>query len=129
MTLDLLTASGLTAAFSTLLALVFILITPARAWFEAKSAEQQQALVGVGILLIAMVAVGLGCAGVITLVPCTVKGIGDYFIGVVFAAVLGDRVSKGWFAAARYFSDRTDRIAAASRGFTNGPKNAGKLLG
>jgi len=125
MTLDLLTAGGLTAAFSTLLALVFILIEPARAWFEAKSAESQQAITGVGILVIAAAAVGLGCAGVITLVPCTVKGIGDYFIGVVFAAVLGDRVSKGWFAAARYFSDRKDR----ERGFTNGPKGIGKLLG
>lgn len=125
MTLDLLTAGGLTAAFSTLLALVFILIEPARAWFEAKSAESQQAITGVGILVIAAAAVGLGCAGVIVLVPCTVTGIGDYFIGVVFAAILGDRVSKGWFAAARYLSDRKNR----ERGFSNGPKSFGKLLG
>jgi len=120
MTLDL-----LTAAFATLMSLLFIIVPGARAWFEGLSADGQQALTGVAILIMAAVAVGLGCAGVIVLVPCTVTGIGDYFIGVVFAAILGDRVSKGWFAAARYFSDRKNR----ERGFTNGPKSFGKLLG
>lgn len=125
MTLDLLTAGGLTAAFATLLSLLFILIPGARAWFEGLSADAQQALTGVAILIMAAVAVGLGCTGVIVLVPCTVTGVGDYFIGVVFAAILGDRVSKGWFAAARYRASRSDGVG--ERSFST--RTAGKLLG
>ena len=108
MTIDLLTASGITAAFSLLLSLIFILIPPARRWFVQLSAENQQALTGAGILIVAAVAVGLGCARVITFIPCTLQSIGEYAISVVFVAVLGDRVSKGAFAAARWWDARAD---------------------
>lgn len=112
MTIDLLTASGITAAFSLLLSLIFILVPPARRWFVQLSADNQQALTGAGILIVAAVAVGLGCAGVITFIPCTPKSIAEYAIGVVFVAVLGDRVSKATFAAARWWDARAEQNAA-----------------
>lgn len=102
MTLDLLTASGLTAAFSFLLALVFVLIPPARRWFVALDAETQQAVTGVSILVIAALAVSLGCFGVLVFIPCTAPDIGSYLLSVVFVAVIGDRTSKAVFAAARW---------------------------
>lgn len=111
MTLDLLTASGLTAAFSFFLALVFVLVPPARRWFVALEAETQQAVTGISILVIAAVAVGLGCAGVLPFIPCTTQDIGGYLLSVVFVAVIGDRTSKGVFAAARWWDARGDQAA------------------
>lgn len=107
MTIDLLSAAGLTAAFSLLLSLIFILAPPARRWFTALEAEQQQAITGAGILMIAGVATALGCAGVIVFIPCTSLSIGEYLFTVVFAAVIGDRTSKAAFAGARWWDARS----------------------
>lgn len=107
MTIDLLTASGITAAFSLLLSLIFILIPPLRAKFVALDADIQQAITGAGILIIAAVAVALGCAGMFTFIPCTSASIADYALRVVIAAIVGDRVSKSTFAAARWWDARS----------------------
>lgn len=112
MSIDLLTAGGITAAFSLILSLLFILIPPLRVKFIALDADTQQAVTGVGILAIAVVAVALGCAGVFAFIPCTPKSIAEYAIGVVFVAVLGDRVSKATFAAARWWDARAEQNAA-----------------
>lgn len=112
MTLDLLSAGGLTAAFSLLLTLLFILVPPLRARFTSLDADTQQAVMGIGIIAIAVIAVALGCAGVITFIPCTLQSIGEYAISVVFVAVLGDRVSKATFATARWWDARAERNAA-----------------
>lgn len=112
MSIDLLTAGGITAAFSLILSLLFILIPPLRVKFIALDADTQQAVTGVGILAIAVVAVALGCAGVITFIPCTLQSIGEYAISVVFVAVLGDRVSKATFAGARWWDARAEQNAA-----------------
>jgi hypothetical protein len=106
MTMDLLTAGGLTAAFSIVLSLLFILIPPLRRRFTALAADTQQAVMGAGILAIAGIAVALGCAGVIVFIPCTAMSIGEYLMTVVVAAIIGDRTSKGAFAAARWWQAR-----------------------
>jgi hypothetical protein len=106
MTLDLLSAGGLTAAFSLLLSLAFILIPPLRVRFAALDADTQQAVIGAGIIAIAAIAVALGCAGVIVFIPCTVMSISEYALTVVVAAIVGDRVSKATFAAARWWDAR-----------------------
>ncbi len=108
MTLDLLSAGGLTAAFSLLLTLLFILVPPLRARFTSLDADTQQAVMGIGIIAIAVIAVALGCAGVIAFIPCTTSSIGEYALTVVIAAIVGDRVSKGAFAAARWWDARAD---------------------
>ena len=108
MSLDLLTASGLTAALSLLITLVFVVVPPARKWFVALSAETQQAVTGIGILVIAAFAVGAGCAGLITFIPCTVKPIGDYLVSVVVVAIVGNGASKSVFAGARFVDAHGD---------------------
>lgn len=112
MTIDLLTAGGITAAGALILSLLFILFPPLRRRFVALEAETQQALIGLLIIGIAVVAVVLGCAGVVIFIPCTPKSIVEYAISVVFVAVLGDRVSKSTFAAARWWDARAERNAA-----------------
>lgn len=112
MTIDLLTASGITAAGALILSLLFILFPPLRRRFVALDAETQQALIGLLIIGIAIVAVVLGCAGVVAFIACTAPAIGEYFIGVVVVAVVGDRVSKATFATARWWDARAERNAA-----------------
>lgn len=125
MKLDLLTASGLTAAVSILFSLIFILIPPARRWFTALSAENQQAIVGAGILITAVVAISLGCAGVLPFIACSAPAIFDYFIGVVVVAIMGDRASKATFATARWWDTRAKRGQASK---TLDAPRSGKLL-
>lgn len=120
MTIDLLTASGLTAAFSLLLSLIFILIPPARRWFVGLSAENQQAITGGGILVVAAVAVALGCAGIITFIACSASSIGEYALTVVLAAIVGDRVSKAAFAGARWWDTRAQAGAVKSLNVAGG---------
>lgn len=115
MSLDLLSASGLTAAVSLLFTLLFVLVPPLRTKYVSLSADTQQAIVGIGILVIALIAVGLGCAGVVTFIPCTVQSIGQYLIGVVVAAVIGDRVSKATFAGARWMQSRKDGNSGSAK--------------
>lgn len=112
MSIDLLTAGGITAAFSLILSLLFILIPPLRVKFIALDADTQQAVTGVGILAIAVVAVALGCAGVFAFIPCTSASILDYVLRVVVAAIIGDRVSKAAFASARWWDARAEQNAA-----------------
>ncbi len=109
MSIDLLTAGGITAAFSLILSLLFILIPPLRVKFIALDADTQQAVTGVGILAIAVVAVALGCAGVFAFIPCTSASILDYVLRVVVAAIIGDRVSKAAFASARWWDARAEQ--------------------
>ncbi len=80
--------------------------------FVALDAETQQALIGLLIIGIAIAAVVLGCAGVVVFIACTAPAIGEYFIGVVIVAVVGDRVSKATFATARWWDARAERNAA-----------------
>lgn len=109
MTIDLLTAGGITAAFSLILSLLFILIPPLRAKFVSLDADTQQAVTGIGILAIAVIAVALGCAGVVAFIPCTSASIFDYILRVVVAAIVGDRVSKAAFATARWWDARAEQ--------------------
>lgn len=129
MSLELLSASGLTAAVSLLFTLAFILVPPLRTRFVALSAENQQAVIGIGILVIASVAVALGCAGVVTFIPCTVQDIGQYLVGVVVAAVVGDRVSKGVLAGARWTQARRGGVQKSlTANHPQGVASDGRLL-
>lgn len=105
--LDLYTATGLTAGAAFLVSVAFVLLPPLRKWFSALEAETQQAVMGLVILIVAACGVFLGCSGAIAFIPCTVRDIGTYFLYVVLAAVVGDRTSKGVFAAARWVDMRT----------------------
>ena len=108
MTLDLLTAVGLTAATSVILTAIMLLIPQTRAWFEARDADTQKSTRGIAVLALAVVFVAGGCAGVIASAPaCTVQSIGDYALGVVLAAVMSLSSTHGVFLVARRLRDRS----------------------
>lgn len=113
MTFDLSTSAGVTAFAGALVALVFILVPPARHWFVDQDAETQRALTGLMILIVAALAVASSCFGLFGFVACTVQSIIEYFVSVVFAAVLGLATSRGVFMAARIVRSRTDSTTKA----------------
>jgi hypothetical protein len=134
MTIDLLTANGLTSAVAILLSLVFIAIPPARHWFVAQLAETQQAVTAGVIFVVAFLAVGAGCAGIIPFIPCTAMSIGDYLVSVVLTAIAGNQVAKGVFTAKRFIDARSPAPVApasdpATRDLTPTPSVHPKLLG
>ena len=113
---------GLTAAVTTVITVVAILIPQTRNWFASKDADTQKAIRGVGVLILAVVFVAGGCFGVISGVPCTVQAIGDYAIGVVLAAVLSMASTDGVFLVARKIRDaRSPRLRSID-------SSAGKLF-
>jgi hypothetical protein len=105
--LQLTTSQGLTVATSTLLTAAALIIPKTRTWFESKDADTQKAIRGIAVIVLAVVFVIGGCAGLIAGAPaCTVQSIGDYLIGVVLAAVLSLASTDGVFLVARKLRDR-----------------------
>lgn len=117
-------SAGLVALAGALLAAFFIIITPARAWFTALSADEQGALTAWLIIALAALAVLGSCAGWFAVVPCTSKGFLDYVGQVVFAAVLGVGANRAIFQIARIMRGSSD---GASKDLTPAPSRA-KLL-
>lgn len=108
MNLNLTTAAGLTAATSVLLTVIALLIPQTRQKFESLDADAQKSIRGIVVLVLAVLFVGGGCAGVISAAPsCSVQSIGDYALSVVVAAVLSLASTDGVFLAARRLRDRS----------------------
>lgn len=107
MELQLTTAQGLTVAASTLLTAGALIIPQTRHWFESLDADTQKAVRGIAVIVLAILFVAGGCAGLIASAPaCTVQGVGDYAIGVVLASVLSLASTDGVFLVARKLRDR-----------------------
>lgn len=129
MTLDFSTPESLATLAGTLLALVFVLIPPARRWFTALEADSQAAITGLLILAVAAVGVLLSCTGIAGAIACTTQDVLDYAVRVVFAAVLGVGANRGVFLAARLAqSKRGDARGDAFEKALQSPERA-KLLG
>jgi hypothetical protein len=111
---QLLTVAGLTSAASALIALVFILVPPARAWFESLDGEIQRAVNGVIIVVIGAGVAGASCVGLTAVVACTANDLVSYFVSVVFAAVIALGVTKAEYGIAQAFYQR--RVRARSIG-------------
>lgn len=107
MNLNLTTAAGLTAAASVILSAITLIVPQTRTKFESLDADTQKSVRGIGVLLLAVLFVAGGCAGVIASAPaCNAQSIGDYAIGVVIAAVLSLASTDGVFLVARRMRDR-----------------------
>lgn len=106
MPVTLLTAAGITSFAGILLLAVFVLWPAANAWFTAQSADNQQAILGITILVVAAVYLALTCFNFITEIPCTVQSIGDYLLNVVLVAIVGNKVTQAGFTAVRMIQDR-----------------------
>lgn len=119
-------SAGLVALAGVLIAAAFILIPPLRAWFTARSADEQSALTAWLILILAALALLGSCANVFTVVPCTSAGFLEYVGNVVFAAVLGVAANRGVFTLARVW--RSSGSRAESKDLAPAPSGRAKLL-
>lgn len=110
MSIDILSAlatpAGLAALAGAIIAGVFILIPPARAWFAALSADEQSALTAWLIVLLGALAIALSCGGALSIVACSQLGIVDYIGQTLIVAVLGVVSNRAVFQLARIVKAR-----------------------
>lgn len=101
------TPAALAAAASTLLTLLLMIFPPARVWFAAQTAEEQRAVRGVVVLVVAVASVYFGCTGVISGFTCTQTSVLDWVATVVMSALSGMAGTELVFGARRTRIART----------------------
>ena len=83
-------AKELGAIVGLLLSLGFSYIPGLKVWFDGKSSDTKQAIMGLSLVIVAGAVFGLSCAGVFDTVACTREGfIG--FVGVLVSALVANQ--------------------------------------